>query len=140
MSAIKEYSRAYLQYLPEERKQAHIKNIIQHILRVLLPNAAAGNSSYFYDMSAPPHPTSSPAPIITNEEYVAGFKSVFTDCTVSYAEEWVEVPANHMNYTRQTKHDDFANHMNYTKQANPMAGGSSSTIKVLQKGITIDWS
>ena len=127
MSAIKEYSRAYLQYLPEERKQSHIKNIIQHILRVLLPNAAAGNSSYFYDMSAPPHPTSSPSPIITNEEYVAGFKSVFTDCTVTYAEEWVEVPANHQ----------FIYSKHHAKQ---MAEASSSTIKVLQKGITIDWS
>jgi hypothetical protein len=126
MSAVKEYSRAYLQYLPEERKQAHIKHIIHHILNTVLSNAAAGITSYFYDMSSPPKTIQTPTPIITNEEYLAGFKTTFPDCDVSYAEEWVEVPANQNTYTKH-----------HVKQ---MVGTPTSTIKVLQKGITIDWS
>jgi hypothetical protein len=123
MSAVKEYSRAYLQYLPEKKKQETLQNIIQHILPSLLREASAGKTSYFYNMTFSAHPTD---PVISIIEYIAAFKGIFTECDVSYTEEWVD------------RGDYFSDgeRMKLKKGTN----SHPDAMRILQKGITIDWS
>jgi hypothetical protein len=124
MSAMKkEYSRAYLQYLPEKKKQETLQSIIHHILPSVLREASASKTTYFYNMTFPAHPTE---PVISIVEYIAAFKGVFTDCDVSYTEEWVD-RAEYFSVGESMKLPNGAN-------SHPDAA------RILQKGITIDWS
>ena len=127
------FSRAFLQGVPDQRKQQCIDNFIKRFIRDLKQNAAEGKTSYrvslgnnYAGMKGDKAPPSLYAetkyyyqplnyhrgmaidePVITNEDYISAFKQRFPDCRITYEEKWVDASSN-------TKH--------------------------LTKGILIDWS
>ncbi len=112
-------SRAYLQGLPEMRKQAVLNEYIRRMFSVSVQNAAAaGKTSILLgDMTKIMMDLNRPIDIsnihnhqmleYTVNDIISGVQSYFPDCTVSYEEEWVQTNAN---------------------------------TRTLQKGIRIDWS
>ena len=105
------FSRAYLQCIPEQRKQQMFSQIINQFHSSLVNIAAAGKTSYMVDESVwhilMRQQHNQPIPAFTNEELIAAIEKKYPDCKVSYQETWVDV------------------------------GISNRTLK---KGIVIDWS
>jgi hypothetical protein len=88
-----------------QRRQA-IESYVNQVERAVLDEAAAGKSFYLYEVRILPHDC-------TNDDILQGFQQKFPECTVTLAEEWVDIP------TRQS--------------------GQPPT-RVLKSGIKIDWS
>ena len=104
------FSKAYLQGIPEKRKQNRIDQIIRNFIRDLEYAASQGKTSYMYNPNNPHRPielSNRVEPEITNNDLISAFKRKFPDCIVTYEENWVDV--------------DYQN-------------------KVLKRGILIDWS
>ena len=78
------FDKAYLQSMPDRRKQEIIDKVIQGFLQYLLNTAACGKTSYTFD-------TAGISPTITSEDLVAAFKNKFPDCSVSYQEVSIAV-------------------------------------------------
>ena len=99
------YSRAYLQGLPEERKQKWIEaNVLQPIITAVNFSAGNGETSYIYKLShmhslhyglskgkLAPHPTV--------DELIIAICRKFPDCAVTYEETWIDVD----NHNQPTK-------------------------------------
>jgi hypothetical protein len=89
------FSRAFLQSIPEQRKQQHIDMIIQGFLGQLQNEAAAGKTFYMYAFDersiVRQHP---PLPVITNDDLISAFQRKFPDCYVSYEERWIDINPN----------------------------------------------
>ena len=102
------YSREFLQSLPDKRKQAEVDAMIKGFWQTMYLTAENGQTSYFFDMTTmrkiTPEPTLkhvvqgraaiNSQTTMTNEEIVMRFQAVFTDCSVRYAEEWIESNAS----------------------------------------------
>jgi hypothetical protein len=110
------FNRAALQGRAEEmRKAAEAVRLLQIRQRVeqhvnqtereILDAAAKGESFYLHEVRLPHD--------CTNDDIVRGFQEKFPDCTVTLAEEWVDVPVR--------------------------VRGAVPT-RVLKSGIKIDWS
>jgi hypothetical protein len=117
------YSRAFLQSLPEKKKQAEVDDMIKGFWPNMYPTAENGLTSYFFDMTNMRYIAPDPFPALrkaaptksamnlqttmTNDEILTRFRLVFPECSVTYGEEWIE---------------------------------TNASTKVLKRGITIDWS
>ena len=114
------FSRAFLQGIPDQRKQQRIDKFIKGFMRELEQNAAEGKTSYrvsvgnnYAGMKYYHQPLNMNAgmaldePVITTEDYISAFKQKFPGCRITYEEKWIDASSN-------TKH--------------------------LTKGIIIDWS
>ncbi len=97
----------------EERRLLQIRQNIEarvnQIEREVLDAAAAGKTFYLYD----PQPYGGLPHDCTNDDFVRGFQQKFPECTVTFAEDWVDVPNRHP---------------------------SQPPTRVLKSGIKIDWS
>lgn len=87
------YSRDYLQSIPQQRKEQAMDGLVQMIINDIRTAAAVGMTSYRYvkkekAVSVNSYP---PAPVLTDEEMIAGFAARFPGCKVFYEETWVEV-------------------------------------------------
>ena len=91
------------------RLRQNVKTRVDQVERTILDEAAVGKSFYLYD----PIPYGGLPESMTNEDLVRGFQEKFPDCTVTLAEEWVDVPVR-------------------SRGAVPM--------RILKSGIKIDWS
>jgi len=96
MSAPQIFSRAYLQGIPELRKQQHIDELIDQHISMIQTKAANGKTSYMYrpyegKMMVQQIP---PLAVFTNDDLVQAFKLRFPDCEISYQETWVDVHTN----------------------------------------------
>lgn len=90
------FSRLYLQGIPEQRKQENINNLINTFVHEICTVAAAGKTSYIYELNnnkciARQYP---PPPVITNDDLISAFNRRFPDCDISYQEIWVDVNSN----------------------------------------------
>ena len=105
------FSRAYLQRVPEEKKQNLINQIINTFHCHLIQTAQTGKTSYMVDERTrnmftnqrcfPPHP------VFTDEEFIRAIEKKYPDCKVTYEDIWVDNGVNN---------------------------------RTLKKGIVIDWS
>jgi hypothetical protein len=105
------FSRAYLQSIPEQRKQQAFSQIINQFHSSLVNIASTGKTSYMVDESIwnillRQH-INQPIPAFTNEEIIAAIEKNYPDCKVTYEENWVDTRINN---------------------------------RTLKKGIMIDWS
>ena len=103
-------SRAYLQGIPEMRRQEYIDKILQLCINNVLREAELGKTNYIYEPPNHNNPRVKqvpPPPTVTTEELVLGLQKKFPDCFVAYQEVWEVVTTNQ---------------------------------KILKKGIVIDWS
>jgi hypothetical protein len=87
------YSRDYLQSIPQQRKEQAMDGLVQGIIQNIRTAAAVGMTSYRYvkperDSGVRSYP---PAPVLTDDEIIAGFAARFPGCKVFYEETWVEV-------------------------------------------------
>jgi hypothetical protein len=110
------YSRAYLQGLPEKKKQEWIEtNVLQPIMGEVYSSAGNGETSYMYKLSNMHSRLyivfkGKMAPYPTVDELIPAICHKFPDCAVTYEEKW--------EYER----DDYGQK------------------KVLSKGIVINWA
>jgi hypothetical protein len=88
------------------QRQQNIEGYVNQTERIVLDEAAAGKFFYLYEVRILPHDC-------TNEDILQGFRQKFPECTVTLAEEWVDVPNRHP--------------------------GQPPT-RILKSGIKIDWS
>jgi hypothetical protein len=111
------YTRSKLQGRAEEMRKAaeatrlwqirqRVETYVNQIEAAILTEAGAGKSSYLHEVRNLPHDC-------TNDDILRGFQEKFPECTVTLAEEWVDVPNRHP--------------------------GQPPT-RVLKSGIKIDWS
>ena len=110
-------NRAKLQGLPEENRKAAekqklwqrqqaVESHVNQVERSVLDEAAAGKTFYLHELRGLPHDC-------TNDDILQGFRQKFPECTVTLAEDWVDVPNRHP---------------------------SQPPTRVLKSGIKIDWS
>jgi hypothetical protein len=88
------------------QRRQNIEGYVNQTERSGLYEAAAGKSFYLYEVRLRPHDC-------TNEDILQGFRQKFAECTVTLAEDWVDVPNRHP--------------------------GQPPT-RILKSGIKIDWS
>lgn len=111
------YTRSKLQGRAEEMRKAaeatrlwqirqRVESYVNQTEGAILTEAGAGKSSYLHELRNLPHDC-------TNDDILRGFQEKFPECTVTLAEEWVDVPNRH--------------------------AGQPLT-RVLKAGIKIDWS
>ena len=111
------FSRTALQGRAEEMRKAaeatrllQVRQSVEHYVNqtemAILAEAATGKSSYLHELRNLPHNC-------TNGELLRGFQEKFPNCTVTLAEDWVDVPNRH--------------------PGQPLT-------RVLKSGIKIDWS
>ena len=74
------FSRSFLQQMPELHKQKLIDTIIQGFIQYLQNAAAAGRTSYTFEIDGI-------SPTITNDDLVAAFRVKFPDCKISYQDK-----------------------------------------------------
>lgn len=106
------FSRAYLQGVPEEKKQELLGHIMNQFHCDLIRNAQAGKTSYMVEehvwrnkcRMVVRHP---PPPEFKDWEFIAAIEKRYPDCKVTYEETWVDTGINN---------------------------------RTLKKGVVIDWS
>lgn len=91
------FSREKLQSIPAERRLQAIVQYVDRNYHSIIQAAAVGKTSCLHQFVSHNHlPCSSPGQyIVTLEDVIEGFKAKFPDCSVSYAEEWVDVRPGH---------------------------------------------
>ena len=120
---MQKFSRADLQNHKFEMIRKKASEFVRQYYSSILMNAQCGKTSYTLNYDAALHINSmtghlipvgqeGPPPEPTLEDILDAFREQFPDCSVEYAETWVDVPAS--------KHQP--------------------PTKVLRKGIHIDWS
>jgi hypothetical protein len=85
------FSRAFLQGIPEQRKQQHIETIIQNFISDLQNIAGTGRTTYLFDPAARAVRMyyNQWLPEITTDDYISAFKRKFPDCAVSWQEKGI---------------------------------------------------
>ena len=85
------FSRAFLQGIPEQRKQQHIETIIQNFINELQNVAGTGSTTYLFNPAAREvrmyH--NKWLPEITTDDYIAAFKRKFPDCAISWQDRGI---------------------------------------------------
>ena len=111
MSNPSTFSRAYLQSVPEEKKQQLFSQIMSQFHGSLVNIAATGKTSYMVEEAVwhiyNRQRSNPPPPQFIIEELIAAIEKKYPDCKVTYEEMWMDVGINN---------------------------------RTLKKGIVIDWS
>jgi len=107
------FSRAFLQGVPDQRKQQRIDKFIKGFMRELEQNAAEGKTSYRVSLGnnyagMKPYKatlnmntgTAIDEPVITNEDYISAFKQRFPGCRITYEEKWIDASSNTKHLTK----------------------------------------
>lgn len=108
------FNRSYLQAMPEKSKQDMIESVFNHTHRqAILETARIGNTSYLFDTEIHKnrHMVQQNRVEITTADFMKFLQEKFSDCKITYEEQWVETSSNMNKKT-----------------------------SVFKKGIMIDWS
>lgn len=94
---ITRHSRDYLRSLPEQRRRDAITQTVRSFEGQIIQAANFGKTSHLvdlkqYDKMRKSGVSCNPPPYIpSNEDLLEGFKIMFPDCRVEYAETWEDV-------------------------------------------------
>jgi hypothetical protein len=103
MNNIETFSRAYLQGVPEQKKQELLYSIIINFHGSLIQTAQTGKTSYMVEQSVlngyNNNNINPPLPKFTYDELIVAIKKKYPDCKVTYESTWVDTGIN--NRTRK---------------------------------------